>query len=159
MPDTPSDSPLAAGVSQCSLVARRSSASFGAASGMPPVSGPKFIMASNPYRSPKEPDFPKGQARAVTPSLPFGTISLICGGLTAIFGLASMWASSFLAHDDFDFFFMIYLGGSCLVWPIALCAVVFGLIAGSRGCGWKQPVVAIVLSCLGIVMIVLEWGR
>ena len=83
--------------------------------------------------------------------------SLIWGGLTALLGFASSWSSSHLFHDDFDLFLMMYLGGSCLIWPLACLAIVTGLVEFSRGDGWLQPLISLCLGCIGIVLVLISW--
>ncbi len=118
---------------------------------------PKVTHCAEPISPTEKPERTKDLAHAVPQPSRLNASSLMCGGVTIALALASRWASSFLAHDDFDFFFMIFLSESCLVWPTAFCSVVLGMLAGSSGCGWKQPIVGIVLSCLGLVIVVLEW--
>jgi len=84
-----------------------------------------------------------------------GAISLICGGLTAFLGFASSWASKHLAHDDFDLFFIIVLGGSCLVWPLTALAFVFGVVARSKGAGFHHLFISVCLCCVGIGLVLI----
>lgn len=115
----------------------------------------------NPYLSPREPSATTDRTTG-KPLLAPAVISILCGVMTAFLGVCvelASDASDNLIHDDFDLFFTIVMGGSCLVWPLTLVAFTCGLVAGFRKnrFGWMPLLIGTGLSCTGIVFVVIAW--